>query len=161
MVLLLDDYESVLNSIDHAGSIFCGPYTQVALGDYWAGPNHVLPTAGAARFSSPLNVMDFMKFSAVLSYDKASLEVASKSIKTLTDVEGFDAHYKGLEIGNSDDFQINPFGGVQIANVSVSIPGVARVSNTEIGVNLGINILAPVSDDLLLFMIQQYISPLF
>ena len=77
---MLDEYESILNAIDHAGSIFCGPYTPVALGDYWAGPNHVLPTAGAARFSSPLNVMDFMKFSSVLNYDKASLIKASKNL---------------------------------------------------------------------------------
>ena len=98
LVLLLDDYQSILNSINHAGSIFCGPYTPVALGDYWAGPNHVLPTAGAARFSSPLNVMDFMKFSAVLAYDKDSLNKVSKSIKTLTEVEGFDAHYKSIDV---------------------------------------------------------------
>ena len=64
----------------------------------------------------------------------------------------FDAHYKAVQIGNSDEFSINPFGGIQIANTSVEVPGIARVSNTEIGVNLGINILAPVTDELVLFI---------
>ena len=98
LVLLLDDAEKIRKKIQHAGSIFCGPYTPVALGDYIAGPNHVLPTNKAARFSSPLNVMDFMKFSSHLTYKKRNLNDIQPQIKTLTDIEELDAHYQSVKI---------------------------------------------------------------
>jgi histidinol dehydrogenase len=97
LVLLVDNYQSLMKKVKHAGNIFCGPYTPVALGDYFAGPNHVLPTGGTARFSSPLNVMDYVKFSSRLTYSKRQLEIASKYIKPLAEAEGFDAHYKSVE----------------------------------------------------------------
>jgi histidinol dehydrogenase len=98
VVILSDHHADILPSVKNGGSIFLGPYTPVTLGDYWAGPNHVLPTAGTARFSSPLGVMDFLKFSSTLFYTKQSLEKAKKDIKILTDSEGFDAHYKAVSI---------------------------------------------------------------
>jgi histidinol dehydrogenase len=96
LVLIVDNYEPLLKDIKHAGSIFCGPYTPVALGDYYAGPNHVLPTSGAARFASPLGVMDFMKYSSYMSYTKDALKKADAHVKSLTEMEGFDAHYNSV-----------------------------------------------------------------
>lgn len=96
--LLLDDVDTYLPKIKHAGAIFCGPYTPVTMGDYIAGPNHVLPTAKAARFSSALSVMDFMKFSSILNCDKDTLKKYASHIKTLTTVEKLDAHNKAIEI---------------------------------------------------------------
>ncbi|MFC1752608.1 histidinol dehydrogenase [Thermoproteota archaeon] len=98
LVLLTDNYKKLIPKIKHAGAIFCGPYTPVAAGDYFAGPNHVLPTANAARFSSPLGVRDFMKASSVLVYSSANLKTAEPYIKALTEMEGFDAHYKSVMI---------------------------------------------------------------
>ena len=87
----------MIERIHHAGAIFCGPFTPVALGDYIAGTNHVLPTAKAARFSSPLGVMDFMKFSSQLVYNKQALKHVSQDIKTFTDIEKLDGHYNSVQ----------------------------------------------------------------
>jgi len=97
LVLLLDHHQDIRAKIKHAGAIFCGPYTPVALGDYIAGPNHVLPTAGAARFSSALSVMDFMKFSSVLDCNKEQLRALAPNVKVLTDIEKLDAHYQSIK----------------------------------------------------------------
>lgn len=95
-VLLIEDYQEMLSQIQHAGAIFCGVNTPVALGDYFGGPNHVLPTSGAARFSSPLSVMDFLKFSSVMAYTKEALYQAAPHIQALSEMEGFDAHYASI-----------------------------------------------------------------
>lgn len=97
-VLLTDTYEKLALQINNAGALFLGPYTPVALGDYYAGTNHVLPTAGAARFASPLSVLDFVKFSSLLCYPKAKLKKAYPDLKTMCETEGFDAHLKSIEI---------------------------------------------------------------
>ncbi len=96
LVILTDTADSLRKKIKHAGSIFCGPYTPVTLGDYYAGPNHVLPTSGAARFASPLGMMDFVKYSSYMSYSQSALKEASSHLKLLTDMEGFDAHYNAV-----------------------------------------------------------------
>jgi histidinol dehydrogenase len=75
-----------------AGAIFVGPYTSEALGDYVAGPSHVLPTSGTARFFSPLNVMDFVRHTSMIKYDKAALEKVYPAIKLLTDAEMLPGH---------------------------------------------------------------------
>ena len=98
LALIVDEAEAIRKNIKHAGSIFCGPYTAVALGDYIAGPNHVLPTGQAARFSSPLSVMDFMKFSSHLTYQKEHLNAVDKHVKTLTTIEQLDAHYQSIKL---------------------------------------------------------------
>ena len=64
---------ALLGRIENAGAIFLGPYSSEPVGDYFAGPNHILPTNGTARFSSPLNVDDFMKKSSVIHYSKEAL----------------------------------------------------------------------------------------
>jgi histidinol dehydrogenase len=96
VVLLVDNFEKIYKKIKHAGALFLGPYTPVALGDYFAGPNHVLPTAGAARFASPLGVLDFMKYTDLLFYPKDQLFKAQNHLKVLTEMEGFDAHYNAV-----------------------------------------------------------------
>ena len=98
LVLLSDEYETLLPQIKNAGAIFCGPYTPVALGDYCGGPNHVLPTSGTAKFASPLSVYDFQKWSSVLISNRESLENHSQSLSSLTDVEGLDAHQNSISI---------------------------------------------------------------
>lgn len=98
LVLLVHHPMDMRRRIRHAGAIFCGPYSPVTLGDYYAGPNHVLPTAGAARFASPLGVMDFMKYSSYLQYTKPALKQAAPDMASLTSAEGFDAHMQAVNI---------------------------------------------------------------
>lgn len=86
--------ETLLDSIKHAGAIFMGKYTCEALGDYCAGPNHVLPTSGTARFSSPLGVYDFQKKSSLIMASKESANTLGKIAATLADGEGLQAHAK-------------------------------------------------------------------
>ncbi|TBL69818.1 histidinol dehydrogenase [Paenibacillus thalictri] len=87
-----------LGKIENAGAIFLGPYSSEPVGDYFAGPNHVLPTNGTARFSSPLNVDDFIKKSSVISYSKEALMKNGRSIVTLAQHEGLEAHARAIQI---------------------------------------------------------------
>ncbi|MBU7317685.1 histidinol dehydrogenase [Paenibacillus oleatilyticus] len=87
-----------LSRIENAGAIFLGPYSSEPVGDYFAGPNHVLPTNGTARFSSPLNVDDFLKKSSVIYYSKEALLRDGEKIITLARHEGLDAHARAIEI---------------------------------------------------------------
>ena len=86
--------EALLDSIKHAGAIFMGKYTCEVLGDYCAGPNHVLPTSGTARFSSPLGVYDFQKKSSLIMASRESANTLGKIAATLADGEGLQAHAK-------------------------------------------------------------------
>lgn len=90
--LCVDDPFALLSRIRHAGSIFLGRTTPEALGDYFAGPNHTLPTAGTARFSSPLGVDDFMKRSSFLYYDRAALSDCAERIADFARREGLEGH---------------------------------------------------------------------
>jgi histidinol dehydrogenase len=90
--------EAVLKKIRHAGSIFLGNYSPVAVGDYWAGPNHVLPTGGTARFSSPLSVDDFLKRSSVVRYSKEAVERVAATVAAFADHEGLTAHAHSLRL---------------------------------------------------------------
>lgn len=90
--LALADPHSYLPSIRHAGAIFCGVYTSEALGDYCAGPNHVLPTAGSARFSSPLGVYDFQKRTSLIEVTQQGAQVLGNVAQTLAESEGLFAH---------------------------------------------------------------------
>ncbi len=87
-----------LSSIKNAGAIFLGHSTPEALGDYIAGPNHVLPTAGTARFSSPLGVDDFVKKSSVLSFSKTALDDYSEAVTGLAEMEGLQAHGRAVSL---------------------------------------------------------------
>ena len=77
---------------------YVGPYATVPLGDYTAGPNHTLPTSGAARFSSPLGVHTFLKRSSVLSLDRSDLEMLRDASVRLAEMEGLDAHAHAIEV---------------------------------------------------------------
>ena len=89
-----------LNKIKNAGAIFLGRYTPEAIGDYVAGPNHVLPTGGSARFSSGLGVYDFIKRSSYVECNKENLLILSKHASILADAEGLDAHKISMKIRN-------------------------------------------------------------
>ena len=88
----------VMMRIQNAGAIFIGEYSSEPLGDYFAGPNHTLPTSGTARFSSPLSVDDFIKKSQYIYYDKNALEKACKDVDTFAKSEGLTAHAKSVTI---------------------------------------------------------------
>ncbi len=96
--LCLDDPFAYLDKIKHAGSIFMGRYCPEALGDYFAGPNHTLPTSGTARFSSPLSVDDFVKKSQFSYYTQEALEKVADKIDYFAKKEGLTAHGKSATI---------------------------------------------------------------
>lgn len=90
--VMTEDAENVAQSVSHAGAIFVGRYTCEALGDYVAGPNHVLPTSGTARFSSPLGVYDFQKRSSLIYCTQEKASSLAKHAKVLAESEGLYAH---------------------------------------------------------------------
>ena len=96
--LCVSDPFSILGKIKNAGSIFLGNNTPEALGDYFAGPNHTLPTSGTAKFSSPLSVDDFIKKSSVIYYTKEALEKVKDKIIRFAEKEGLDAHAESVRI---------------------------------------------------------------
>lgn len=87
-----------IGEIRNAGAIMVGPYTPESVGDYIAGPNHVLPTGGAARYASPLSVDDFLKKSSLISYTKTALEKVTPAVVKLAQVEGLDGHAAAMMI---------------------------------------------------------------
>jgi len=88
----------LLGSIQHAGAIFIGHYSPEPVGDYMAGPNHVLPTSGTARFFSPLSVDDFVKKSSVISYSKEALKKIYRDVAIFARTEGLTAHANAMEV---------------------------------------------------------------
>ena len=96
--LCVDEPMQYLDKVEHAGSIFLGKYCPEALGDYFAGPNHTLPTSGTARFSSPLSVDDFVKKSQFTYYTKEALEKVADKIAYFAGKEGLQAHAKSATI---------------------------------------------------------------
>lgn len=96
--LIFQEAETVLDKIENAGAIFLGPHTPEALGDYIAGPNHVLPTGGSARFYSPLGVYDFVKWSSVLSFNQEQMRQVAKEAMALAELEGLDSHKLAVEV---------------------------------------------------------------
>jgi histidinol dehydrogenase len=100
--LCLEEPFKYLDKIKHAGSIFMGNYCPEALGDYFAGPNHTLPTSGTARFSSPLGVDDFIKKSQVTYYTKDALMKVKDKIAYFANKEGLDAHARSATIRFED-----------------------------------------------------------
>ena len=96
------DPEILLDRIQNAGAIFLGHNTPVAVGDYFAGPSHVLPTGGTARFANGLCANDFLKRSSVISYNHDALEDAAEDIRRIAAVEGLTAHSRSVEIRLED-----------------------------------------------------------
>lgn len=97
------DAEALAGDIVNAGAIFIGPYTPEPIGDYFAGPNHTLPTMGTAAFSSPLGVYDFVKRSSLLQYDKEAFEAVAEKVMAFANVEGLQAH--GLAVKRRIDHE--------------------------------------------------------
>jgi histidinol dehydrogenase len=87
-----------LPRIENAGAVFLGPYSSEPVGDYYAGPNHILPTNGTARFSSPLSVDDFVKKSSVIAYSRQALLDSARDIMVLARAEGFEGHARAIEV---------------------------------------------------------------
>lgn len=90
--------QGILEKIRNTGAVFLGPHSPVVVGDYMAGPNHVLPTSGSAKFSSPLSVYDFIKKQSIIGYTKPALKAILADIKVFAEVEGLDAHARSAEI---------------------------------------------------------------
>ncbi|WP_404356096.1 histidinol dehydrogenase [Cytobacillus firmus] len=95
--ILTENPMELLGRIRHAGAIFLGRFSPEPVGDYFAGPNHVLPTNGTARFSSPLNVEDFQKKSSILLYSEKALKDNAEKIAAFARLEGLEAHARSIE----------------------------------------------------------------
>ena len=96
--ILTNNPKKILKDIKHAGAIFLGPYSPVAVGDYAAGPSHVLPTGGSARFFSGLGAQDFYKCSHVLSYTKSALEEIRGPLEKIAQIEGLKKHLDSVKV---------------------------------------------------------------
>jgi histidinol dehydrogenase len=96
--LSVEDPEALLPKLRHAGAIFLGRWSSEAVGDYCAGPNHVLPTSGTARFSSPLGVYDFQKRTSVIGVSQAGAATLGRLAATLAEGEGLQAHARSAEL---------------------------------------------------------------
>jgi histidinol dehydrogenase len=93
-----DKSREIAEKINNAGAIFIGEYSPVAVGDYWAGPSHTLPTGGRAVFSSALTSNDFVKSISIIEYDKKKLAESAEDIIRLAEAEGLDAHARSVRI---------------------------------------------------------------
>ncbi len=89
---------SLVKSVKHAGAVFLGTHTPEAIGDYMAGPNHILPTAGTARFSSALGVEDFIKRTNLIQYAQKALSRFEKDVKKFAEWEGLEGHYRAVQM---------------------------------------------------------------
>ncbi|MFC4322433.1 histidinol dehydrogenase [Litchfieldia salsa] len=95
--IMTADPMATMSKIRHAGAIFLGRFSSEPIGDYFAGPNHVLPTNGTARFSSPLSVDDFVKKSSIISYSEQAIKENGAKIAAFARLEGLDAHARAIE----------------------------------------------------------------
>ncbi len=101
--LQVEDPFDWLGSIQNAGAILVGPYSPEAVGDYIAGPNHILPTGTAARYASPLSVDDFLKKTSLISYTKSALAEVTPAVVKLAEVEGLEGHAAAMKIRFEED----------------------------------------------------------
>jgi histidinol dehydrogenase len=98
LVLAVEDGDAALKKVSNAGAVFLGHYTPVAVGDYLAGPNHVLPTGGTARFSSPLGVDDFLKRTSFVRFEPPKLRELGLEVMRLAELEGLTGHGRSVEL---------------------------------------------------------------
>ncbi len=96
--LCIQNPSKYLKAIRHAGALFLGSYSPEAIGDYLAGPNHVLPTGGTARFFSPLRVEDFVKWTNVIRFNQKALRRFEKDLQRFTALEGLEGHFKAIQM---------------------------------------------------------------
>ncbi|MEE2958808.1 MAG: histidinol dehydrogenase, partial [Actinomycetota bacterium] len=97
-----DGAEALADRVRHAGAVFCGPWSPASLGDYVAGPSHVLPTAGTARFSGALTVADFTKEVHVVTADRDALVGLAPHVAALANAEGLVTHAESVRIRITD-----------------------------------------------------------
>jgi histidinol dehydrogenase len=98
LLIVAADGARLASQVENAGAVFVGPYSTVPLGDYTAGPNHTLPTSGAARFGSPLGVHTFIKRTSVLSLNRGDLEMLRDATVALAGMEGLTAHAHAVDV---------------------------------------------------------------
>jgi histidinol dehydrogenase len=98
LVIATEDPENISKQVDNAGAIFLGHYSPVAVGDYLAGPNHVLPTGGSARFFSPLGVEDFLKRTSVIRFEAPKLRELGQDVMRLAALEGLAGHKRSVDL---------------------------------------------------------------
>lgn len=96
-ILMKNPFE-VMTKIKNAGAVFLGEHSCEPLGDYYAGPNHILPTSGTARFFSPLGVDDFIKKSSIISYSRTALQAVHEEIELFARKEGLTAHENSIKV---------------------------------------------------------------
>lgn len=101
-ILMANPFD-VMTNIRNAGAIFLGEYSSEPLGDYFAGPNHILPTNGTAKFFSPVNVDDFIKKSSIISYSRDALKKVNEDIQLFARSEGFTAHANSIKVRFEED----------------------------------------------------------
>ena len=101
--LLVEQPFQLLGKIQNAGAVFLGHHSPEPVGDYFAGPNHVLPTAGTARFSSGLSVDHFVKKTSVISYSPEALQRDAADIMRLAELEGLEAHARSVKVRLEED----------------------------------------------------------
>jgi len=101
--LIVEDPGRLIAQVENAGAVFVGPYAAVSLGDYVIGPNHTLPTAGSARFASPLGVYSFLKRTSVASLTRGDLEMLQEPARALANLEGLTAHANAIEVRMQDE----------------------------------------------------------
>ncbi len=116
--IVTSDDEAIAERIRHAGAIFFGAYTPEAVGDYLAGPNHVLPTGKTARFSSALGVYDFVKRTSLLRYSKEAFDAAAESVAVLAESEGLAGHARSALIRSKEFSSQRRKGAEEDAKVS-------------------------------------------
>ena len=93
---MTEENERLADLIENAGAIFFGAWSSEPVGDYFAGPNHVLPTMGTARYSSPLGVYDFLKRQSIIRYTKEAMEKSADDIASMAEAEGLTAHKRAV-----------------------------------------------------------------
>jgi len=96
--LIVQDPEALVPQVRNAGAVFCGPWAPASVGDYAAGPNHVLPTDGTARFAGALGVRDFLKSMHIVSTDRDGLERLAPHVIALAEAEGLTAHAESVRL---------------------------------------------------------------
>ncbi len=106
--LMTADPEALVPLVRNAGAVFCGSLAPASIGDYVAGPSHVLPTFGSARFASALTVDDFRKHLHVITVDPAGFERVASVVQTLAGVEGFDAHAQSIRLRRAEHSRVGP-----------------------------------------------------
>jgi histidinol dehydrogenase len=96
--ILVNNPNRILKGIKNAGAVFLGPFSPTAVGDYVAGPSHVLPTGGSARFFSGLSVSDFLKSSHIISYSRKALEKMKDPLEKIASIEGLARHLDSVKV---------------------------------------------------------------